>query len=99
MPHSNENLLRKQDPEIGIEKRVVYLSIAGIGCMNCAGRIQNALMRVQGVSEVIIDQHIGLGEVTYNPNSVSDAVLVQTVKEAGNDGHHHYAAELIAFGD
>lgn len=92
---SNDNTYQKQDPEKGIEKRVAYLIIAGMGCSNCAARIQSALMSIQGVSEVIVDHREGFGQVTYNPQLVSDMLFVQTVKSAGNDGHHRYDAQLI----
>ena len=99
MTNLNDNPYQRIDSEAGAEKRVAYLAIGGMGCANCASRIQNALLRVQGISEVIIDHQDGLGQVTYDPQLVSDALLLQTVDEAGNDGHHHYAAQVIELGN
>ncbi len=95
MSLSIKNQIQEYDPE----KRFAYLSIAGMGCSNCGARIQAALISIQGVSDVIIDHQAGLGQVTYDPQLVLETLLVQTVNAAGNDGHHHYEAQLIEFPD
>lgn len=99
MSLSNNNTFQKPNPEKAIEKHIAYLAIAGMGCSNCAARIRAALMSIQGVSEAIIDHQQGLGLVTYDPQLVLDTLMVQTVKAAGNDGHHHYEAQLIELPD
>lgn len=85
--------------EAGSENRVSYLEITGMGCVNCGKRIQNALMKVHGVSEVSIDHQAGLGQVTYTPQATSEALLIQAVRDAGDGGHHNYAAWSIALKD
>lgn len=85
----------KADPE----NLISYLEITGMGCVNCGKRIQHALQKINGVSEVIIDHQSGLGQVTYAPRMASEALLIQAVHDAGNDGYHHYAARAVALKD
>lgn len=74
---------------------VVFLAVSGMGCPRCAMRVNNSLLRLDGVllSEVILEN--GAAAVAYDPAHVTPADLVQAVSDAGNDGRHHYAARVI----
>jgi copper chaperone CopZ len=82
-----EELLRKAD--------LALLAIAGMGCQNCASRVQNSLLSLEGVYDVDIFLNMAMAEVTFNGQQVSTRMLVDAVAQAGNDGRHNYRAQLI----
>lgn len=73
----------------------ILLSISGMGCPNCAARVRNGLLLLDGVhdAEVMLNMHIA--EVYFDEKKVSVAMLVQAVAGAGNDGRHNYQAQAI----
>lgn len=82
--------------QVALERaEVVYLSVQGMGCPRCAMRVQNGLLQVEGVllAEVLLDHN--LAAVTFDPERVVPAALVQAVADAGNDGRHHYSARVL----
>lgn len=72
-----------------------YLAVSGMGCPRCATRVNNSLLRLDGVllSEIVLEEC--LAAVAYDPERVTPADLVQAVADAGNDGRHRYAARLL----
>lgn len=74
----------------------VYLAVQGMGCPRCAMRVQNGLLRLDGVllAEVVLERNAAA--VAYDFAQVEPADLVQAVTDAGNDGRHHYAAQVVA---
>ena len=72
------------------------LAIWGMGCPNCAMRVRNGLLSLEGVFGVDVYLNMALAEVRYDSVKVSAAQLVSAVASAGNDGRHQYRAELIA---
>ena len=72
------------------------LAIWGMGCPNCAMRVHNSLLSLEGVFGVDVYLNMALAEVRYDSVKVSTAELVSAVAHAGNDGRHQYRAELIA---
>jgi copper chaperone CopZ len=74
---------------------VVYLAVSGMGCPRCAMRVNNSLLKLEGVllSEVILEN--GIAAVAYDPGRVTPTDLVRAVSDAGNDGRHHYAARVF----
>ncbi len=89
-------LVKRPDKIEQDRQTTIYLSIEGINCGNCANRVRNSLMKIYGVTSVIIDPLIGLCEVRFNPTLTSLSALVDTVAATGNDGVHHYAAYVIS---
>jgi copper chaperone CopZ len=77
------------------EAVAAYLSVGGMGCPNCAMRVRNGLLSLEGVfvAEVYLEQ--GIAAAAYDPGQVKPGDLVQAVALSGNDGRHHYWAELI----
>lgn len=73
----------------------ILLSVSGMGCPNCATRVRNGLLSLDGVhdAEVMLNMH--MAEVYFDEKKVSAETLVQAVAEAGNDGRHNYHAEAI----
>lgn len=72
------------------------LAVGGMGCHNCATRVRNSLLSLDGVYAVDIFLNLALAEVTFNSEKLSTGMLVNAVERAGNDGRHEYHAELIA---
>lgn len=71
------------------------LAVWGMGCPNCAMRVRNSLLSVEGVFGVDVYLNMAMAEVRYDGRRVSPATLVNAVSEAGNDGRHEYRAQLI----
>jgi len=75
---------------------MALLAIKGMGCKNCATRVRNSLLSIEGVYEVDIYLNMGMAEVTFDGQQISSRMLVDAVSQAGNDGRHSYLAQLIA---
>jgi copper chaperone len=72
------------------------LAIRGMGCENCATRVRNSLLLLDGVYAAVVLLNMAMAEVSYDSQKVSAQMLVDAVSRAGNDGRHEYRAELIA---
>ena len=72
------------------------LVVWGMGCINCATRVRNSLLSLDGVYGVDVYLNMALAEVSYDRERISANELVATVSRTGNDGRHQYRAELIA---
>jgi len=72
------------------------LAVWGMGCENCATRVRNSLLSVEGVYGVDVYLNMALAEVTYDSKKLIGGELVNAIARAGNDGRHEYRAELIA---
>ena len=70
---------QKQGVSITMEKK---LTIEGICCSHCAGRIRDALMNLDGVTDAKVDMDSGIAIVTATP-PVSDDALRAAVSDAG----------------
>jgi copper chaperone CopZ len=71
---------------------LVTLAVRGMGCRNCATRVQNSLIQVKGVIDAEVYHTSGVAEVIYNPNLTTRDALVEAVARAGGDGKHEYRA-------
>jgi Cu+-exporting ATPase len=70
----------------------IVFGVRGLGCVNCAARVRNGLIGLQGVTEAMVDHVMATATVKFNPNLVTLADLFKAVARAGNDGHHEYRA-------
>jgi len=70
----------------------ISLTVQGMGCPNCAMRVRNSLVTLEGVINAYVDHNTGTAEVEFNPHMVAIPALVGAVAEAGNDGRHDYSA-------
>jgi len=72
-----------------------YLAVSGMGCERCAMRVRNGLLGLDGVllSDVFLQQSVAVA--AYNPETVTVEDLLNAVSGAGNDGKHHYSAQLL----
>jgi copper chaperone CopZ len=74
---------------------VAYLQVAGMGCRNCAARVYNGLLGLEGVLAADVELEHGLAAAAFDPERVTSEALIQAVASAGNDGRHNYVARLI----
>lgn len=72
------------------------LVVWGMGCENCATRVRNGLLSLEGVYGVDVYLNMALAEVSYDNKKVTAEDLVNAVTRAGGDGRHDYRAQLIA---
>ncbi len=66
-----------------------------MGCPDCATRIRNSLIRLDGVLEAYVYQNLQLAEVVFDPGSASPIDFVHAVSSAGDDDQHAYQARVI----
>jgi len=69
------------------------LAVYGMGCPNCANRVRNSLISLNGVMEAYVDHTMGIADVEFNPDLVTIPALIDVVARAGGDGRHNYHAE------
>lgn len=74
------------------------LAVWGMGCPNCAARVRNKLLALNGVVNAYVDHAKGLGAIAYNPDLTTVDLLISAVTLAGNDGRHEYGARLLVSG-
>lgn len=72
------------------------LAVSGMGCPNCAARVRNGLVSLEGVHHAEIYLDTGLAEVYFDRGKVTPDMLIEAVAGAGNDGRHHY--EVVVAG-
>jgi copper chaperone CopZ len=73
----------------------MLLSVQGMGCPNCALRVQNGLLSLDGVLEAEVFLNIGIAEVVFLPDQVQPQAVLEAVAMAGNDGRHNYRAQIF----
>lgn len=71
------------------------LTVAGMGCSNCAARVRNSLISLYGVTDATVDQAMNQARVTFNAGLVDQAALVDAVARAGNGNGHSYRVVQI----
>lgn len=74
---------------------LIMLGVQGMGCRNCATRVRNSLLALNGVIEAEVDHLTGTAAVEYNPQLVTVGSLCEAVACAGNDGRHQYRAASL----
>ncbi len=73
-----------------------WLAIRGMGCQNCANRVRNSLLGLEGVSAVLVDVQRAVAVVDFNPSMVRLVDLANAVTAAGGDGRHEYSVVTVA---
>ncbi len=76
---------------------LALLTVWGMRCSNCAARIRNSLLALNGVVNVCIDHTFGVAGVVFNPELATMKMLIGTVADAGSDGRHEYGARLLSW--
>lgn len=74
---------------------VAVLHVSGMGCGNCAHRVRNGLLSLQGVLAARVDLADGLVRVNFTSASTDLQQVLEAVADAGNGSHHQYRASLV----
>jgi copper chaperone CopZ len=72
------------------------LIVSGMGCNNCATRVRNSLLSIDGVYGVDVFLNMAVAEIIYDREIISPREFALAVERAGNDGRHEYRAQLVA---
>ncbi len=83
------------DPAALHNSAVAVLRVTGMGCGNCANRVQNSLLSLQGVVAARVELTDGLVRVNFTSDHTDLQQLLEAVAGAGHDGHHEYRATLV----
>ncbi|MCH7875212.1 MAG: heavy-metal-associated domain-containing protein [Gemmatimonadetes bacterium] len=70
--------------------------IEGLGCPNCAMRVQNALVQLDGVATAFVGLFPPIGTVRYDPARVSVDDLLSAIASAGDGANHSYRGQLLS---
>lgn len=76
------------------KSKAVTLNLLGVGCSNCATRIHNQILLLNGVLDVYVDHERSIANVVFNPDLVTVSKLLDAVHREGGDGMHEYQAEV-----
>lgn len=89
--------LYKNMPSMGQIQNAKQLNlyVSGMGCPNCATRVHNKLIAMDGVFGVDVYLQMALAIVIYDTSVLSPDQLIMAVAQAGNDGKHDYCAQLL----
>ncbi len=90
-----EPLEKPVDHEALSGAMAAQLAVWGMGCPRCAMRVRNSLLALDGVLIAEVHLNLCVAAVVYDPLRVTCDDLLRAVSAAGNDGRHHYEAELI----
>jgi len=90
-----ELILKPFDEKDCSEISEAGLLISGMGCPNCAIRVRNALIQLDGVNWVNIDLESGRAQVAYDATKISPEQFMPAVAAADPQGRHRYQAGLI----
>jgi copper chaperone CopZ len=90
-----EPLRKPLDRKALASAEVAFLTVAGMGCPNCAMRVRNALLRLKGVLYVDVSLARGMAAVAFRPEQMTTEDLMTAVARAGSETRHHYLARLL----
>ena len=76
---------RHEGPDSGGGDSVARLSVPGMDCASCAGKVENALSGVGGLSGYETHPTTGRAVVTYDPDVATPADIVDAIEGAGYD--------------
>ena len=68
-----------------MSEQFIRLSISGMSCASCAGRVDKALNQLEGVNEVAVNLASDSAEI--KADNVTVEQLIKAVKDAGYDAH------------
>ena len=70
-------------PERGDGEDVISLPIEGMTCASCVGRVERAIRKVPGVSDVSVNLATERAEVTFEDTSADASAVADAVFKAG----------------
>lgn len=91
-----DDVNKEVDPKALESAEVAWLAITGMGCENCARRVRNGVLSLNGVLRVDVDLGRHMAKVAYDPNEVNAEQFPVAIAEAGRASNHNYFAMLLA---
>lgn len=88
-------LSKTVDPERIAERAQAHLTLAGLGCPNCATRVRNALLALDGVIAAEVGLEPQHAVVAFDPTRTRLEQLTEAVAWAGAASRHAYTAEMV----
>ena len=90
-----EPIEKETSAEEHLTAETILLAVSGMGCINCANRVRNSLLSVNGVVFAYVDHTAGMAQVAFHHDQASTGDLIAAVARAGSDGRHEYGASLL----
>ena len=81
-PYKKKEEKKEIEKEKGDSTMKKTMTIEGMACQHCAGRVRDALLKIDGVVEVTIDLDAKKADLMLS-KSVDDAALKSAVEDAG----------------
>lgn len=72
------------------------LLVTGMGCPNCAARVHNALLQLDGVFKADVLLESGMARVLFDRDRIEPSALMLAVESMGQQSNHNYQARLIS---
>ena len=61
------------------------ISVKGMTCMKCSGRVQTAIESVPGVSSALVDHNKGRAKIRLDANGPTRETIKDAIRKAGYD--------------
>ncbi len=72
---------KAKDAELAPGQARVELAVSGMTCGNCCVAVETAVKKLDGVVAAKADYEQGLATITYEPEKVDVATIVQTIND------------------
>ena len=70
-------------PEKAVQGEKITYNVSGINCINCAVRLRESLMKLDGIKEVEVSIKTQQVAVFYEPSRLNKSLISKTTEEAG----------------
>jgi len=90
-----EPIEKTVDPAVLESAQVSTLALTGLGCPNCARRVQNSLLSLSGVHQVEVNWENKRARIYWDPEAVERIRLLRAVWLAAAGTHHHYRGFFV----
>ena len=67
--------------------QTIYLDIRGMHCAACVARIEKAVLKIEGVSEINVNLTTEKGRVTFDKNRTNVSDIINKIKKIGFEAH------------
>jgi copper chaperone CopZ len=65
------------------QKKEIQLKVTGMSCTGCSNRCQRSLLDLNGIRKADVSYEKGAATIEYNPDSISEAQIIQRISEIG----------------
>lgn len=86
---------KETDPQRIRGRAFARLALSGLGCPNCAARVRNALLSLDGVIEADVTLAPQQATVTFDPTQADPDQLTAAVHWAGIASRHRYRSVIV----